>query len=82
MNAFEEAFGQGLTALRHEAFPEAVASLETAHRLEPGNAAALAFLSSAYLAIGRPIEASAAVDRALELDPDGCAPRLKAGELS
>src|SRR5204862_7098630 len=34
------------------------------------------------LASGRPIEAQAAVERALALDADGFAPRLKGGELA
>jgi Flp pilus assembly protein TadD len=75
------AFSRGLTALRHEEFEAAIRLLEEATRLAPTDASAVAYLSSAYLAVGRPAEASAAVDRALLLDPDGFAPRLKAGEL-
>lgn len=77
-----DAFAEGLTALRREEFDQAVERLERAEDLAPVDANVPAYLSSAYLATGRPDEASAAVERALALDPDGFAPRLKSGELA
>jgi tetratricopeptide (TPR) repeat protein len=77
-----DAFSDGLDALRREEFELAVERLEAAEALGPAEANVPAYLSSAYLASGRPLEARAAVDRALALDPDGFAPRLKAGELA
>ncbi|MEA2608565.1 MAG: Tetratricopeptide repeat [Chloroflexota bacterium] len=77
-----DAFSEGLDALRREEFDLAVERLEAAEAVDPAEANLPAYLSSAYLASGRPNEARAAVDRALALDPDGFAPRLKAGELA
>jgi tetratricopeptide (TPR) repeat protein len=77
-----EAFAEGLEALRREEFSRAVERLEVAEALGTEEANIPAYLSSAYLAAGRPAEAGAAVDRALALDPDGFAPQLKAGELA
>ena len=77
-----EAFAAGLDALRHEDFDRAVERLERAEALGKAEGNVPAYLSGAYLAMGRPIDAQAAVDRALALDPDGFAPRLKAAELA
>jgi tetratricopeptide (TPR) repeat protein len=77
-----EAFAAGLDALRHEEFEQAVERLESAEALGSAEGNVPAYLSSAYLATGHPLEAQAAVERALALDPNGFAPQLKAGELS
>jgi tetratricopeptide (TPR) repeat protein len=77
-----DAFADGLSALRREEFDQAVERLQAAEVLDPVDANVPAYLSGAYLATGRPDEASAAIDRALSLDPDGFAPRLKSGELA
>jgi tetratricopeptide (TPR) repeat protein len=77
-----EAFAEGLDALRREEFDRAVERLEVAEALDSTEPNVPAYLSSAYLASGRPHEAGAAVDRAVALDPDGFAPQLKAGELA
>jgi Flp pilus assembly protein TadD len=76
------ALAEGLNALRREEFADAVAHLQAAEREAPTDAAAPAYLSGAYLALGRPEEAVAAVERALALQPNGFAPRLKAGEMA
>lgn len=75
-------FRNGLAALRIEEWSIAVIELETCTDLDPAHAASHAYLSGALLALGRPDDAAAAVDRALELDPDGFSPNLKAGELA
>ena len=77
-----DAFAQGLSALRREEFDLAVERLELAEILAPTDSNVPAYLSGAYLANGRPGDAAAAVDRALALDRDGFAPRLKSGELA
>jgi tetratricopeptide (TPR) repeat protein len=76
------ALAAGLNALRREEFADAIAHLEAAEREASADPAAPAYLSGAFLALGRPDEAAAAVERALALEPDGFAPRLKAGELA
>lgn len=81
-DARTEALAAGLDALRREEFGEAVERLEAAELLGSAEGNVPAYLSSAYLATGQPLEAQAAVERALALDPDGFAPQLKAGELS
>jgi len=72
----------GLEALRHEEYERAVALLEAAAAADPDDPRPPTYLSGAYLAVGRPVEAEAAVERALALDPDGFGPHLKAGELA
>jgi serine/threonine-protein kinase len=53
--------------------PQAIASFETALKLEPGNADAVRELANAYDAAGRPQEAEATFRRAIELRPDSWA---------
>jgi tetratricopeptide (TPR) repeat protein len=72
----------GLRALRHEEFERAVTLLEAAAEASPRDPRPPAYLSGAYLAMGRPAEAEAAVERALAIDPTGFEPHLKAGELA
>jgi tetratricopeptide (TPR) repeat protein len=72
----------GLAALRREEFDRAVTFLEAAADAHPGDPRPPAYLSGAYLAVGRPYEAEAAVERALAIDPHGFEPHLKAGELA
>ena len=74
--------GAGLRALRQEEFERAVALLEAAADAHPGDARPSAYLSGAYLALGRPDEAEAAVERALTIAPVGFESHLKAGELA
>jgi tetratricopeptide (TPR) repeat protein len=73
---------QALLALRHEEFETGAALLRERVAAHPDDADAWAYLTGALLALGRPEEARDASDRALELDPDGFAPRLKAAELA
>jgi tetratricopeptide (TPR) repeat protein len=72
----------GLIALRREEWTIACTRLEAAVAAAPEWAAAHAYLSGAYMAVGRADEAMDSVDRALALEPDGFAPRMKAGELT
>ena len=72
----------GLEALRHEQYEQAITFLEAAAAAEPDDARPPTYLSGAYLAVARPAEAEAAVERALALDPTGFGPHLKAGELA
>lgn len=69
-------------ALRREEWEVARRFLLEAAEENPTDAAALAYLSGALLALGQVEEARTAVERALALEPDGFAPRLKAGELA
>lgn len=75
-------FAAGLEALRHEEFERAVMRLVLAGDAHPGDARPAAYLSGAYLALGRPDDAVAAVERALAVEPHGFEPHLKAGELA
>ena len=77
-----EALRAGLLGLRREQWQDAITQLDLAVGLDPDLAVAHAYRSSALIATGRPVEAQAAIDRALELEPDGFAANLKAGELS
>ena len=72
---------RGLVELRHEHWADAHATLAALVRREPEWADAHAYLSGAQIAIGQYNEAIDSVARALELDPDGFGPNLKAGEL-
>jgi tetratricopeptide (TPR) repeat protein len=71
-----------LLLLRREHFPEALDALDAALAAEPDNADVHAFRSAALLALGRPVDAQAAAELALSLDPDGFAANQKGGELS
>ena len=72
----------GFDALRHEDFERAVVLLEAAADADPRDPRPPAYLSGAYLAVGRPADAEAAIERALAIDPSGFEARLKAGELA
>jgi tetratricopeptide (TPR) repeat protein len=72
----------GLEALRREEYARAAVLLEAAEAADPRDPRPATYLSGTYLALARPGEAEAAVDRALTLDPHGFGPRLKAGELA
>ncbi len=77
-----KALRAGVIQLRREEWQTAIAELDRAVALEPEFAVAHAYRSSALLAIGRPADAQAAVDRALELEPNGFAANMKSGELA
>ena len=72
---------RGLVELRHEHWADAHATLAALVRREPDWADAHAYLSGAQIAVGQYDEAIDSVARALELDPEGFGPNLKAGEL-
>ena len=76
-----DAFHEGLRALAHERVDLAVEQLGLAAAGAPDDATVQAFLATALFAAARPDDASAAIDRALELAPDAYWPNLKAGEL-
>jgi tetratricopeptide (TPR) repeat protein len=80
--AGEALLAAALEALRHEQYDRAVELLEAAATADPRDPRPPTYISGAYLAVGRPAEAEEAVERALELDPDGFGPHLKAGELA
>lgn len=71
-----------LRALAHEDLEEGRGRLEALVEADPGNADAWAYLSGVRLADADADGARTASERALELDPDGFAPRIKAGELA
>lgn len=71
-----------LRALAREEWVEGRDGLLAVVAGEPDNADAWAYLSGAHLALAEVEPARHASERALELDPDGFAPRLKAGELA
>jgi tetratricopeptide (TPR) repeat protein len=71
----------GLRHLTHERIGDAIEALGDAIRLDPADPAAHAFMAAALFAAGRADEAGSAIERALDLDPDGFWPHLKAGEL-
>jgi tetratricopeptide (TPR) repeat protein len=71
-----------LRFLAREEFTEGRDALLGLVASEPEHADAWAYLSGAHLALGEAEPAQAASARALELDPDGFAPLLKAGELA
>ena len=71
-----------LRALAREEYEEGRTGLLDVVAAQPHNADAWAYLSSAHLALMDAAAAQAAVARALELDPDGFVPQLKAGELA
>jgi cytochrome c-type biogenesis protein CcmH/NrfG len=73
---------QALLALRHEEFETGTVLLRQAVAAHPDDADAWAYLTGALLALGQADEARDASERALQLDPDGFAPRLKAAELA
>jgi Flp pilus assembly protein TadD len=59
---------RGSDALDHGQPLEAIAELEAARRLEPGRSEIVNHLGLAYQSAGRPDDALAAFDRAVELD--------------
>ena len=71
-----------LRALAQEEFELGRERLEAIVASDPGDAEAWAYLSGVLLAIADAEGATAAAERALELDPEGFAPRIKAGELA
>ena len=71
-----------LRSLAHEEFEAGRASLLAIVAAEPDNADAWAYLSGVHLAFADAVAAQDASERALAADPDGFAPRLKAGELA
>ena len=71
-----------LRLLAREEYAEGRDALEALVAAEPANATAWAYLSGAHLALADFDAARAASERAVELDPDGFAPRMKAGELA
>ncbi len=72
---------EGLVAIRHERYPEALALLQAASTAAPDWAVPVAYASSVLVALGRPVDAQDSIERALELSPDGFASNQKAGEL-
>jgi tetratricopeptide (TPR) repeat protein len=68
--------------LRVEDFEGGRALLAARVAADPGDADSWAYLSSALLATGNPIEAEEAVTQALAANPDGFPPHLKAAELA
>ena len=73
---------EGLVAVRHERFPDALALFQAATEAAPDWAEPYAYRSSVEVMLGRPHDALSSVERALELSPDGFASNQKAGELS
>jgi tetratricopeptide (TPR) repeat protein len=71
-----------LRALAHEELELGRARLEAIVDADPDDADAWAYLSGVLLAAAEAERATAASERALALDPDGFAPRMKAGELA
>jgi Flp pilus assembly protein TadD len=61
-------YDRGSDALDHGQPLEAIAELEAARRLEPGRSEIVNHLGLAYQSAGRPDDALAAFDRAVELD--------------
>lgn len=76
------ALASPLRALAREEWLEGRDGLLRVVADEPDNADAWAYLSGAHLALAEVEPAQQASERALELDPDGFAPLLKAGELA
>lgn len=70
-----------LRSLAREEYEDGRDGLMELVAAEPDNATAWAYLSGAHLAFAQIDAAQAASARAIELDPDGFAPRMKAGEL-
>ena len=75
------AFKAGLAAMWQEDLPLAAAYLRAVVELEPENAAAHAYLGSVLFASGSVADGMLASEYALQLDPDGFAPQIKAGEM-
>jgi tetratricopeptide (TPR) repeat protein len=71
-----------LRALAQEDLALGRAQLEALLEANPADADAWAYLSGVRLADANAEGAAAASERALALDPDGFAPRIKAGELA
>jgi predicted Zn-dependent protease len=71
-----------LRALAQEEFALGRERLEALVADDPGNADAWAYLSGVRLAAADADGATDASERALALDPEGFAPRMKAGELA
>jgi tetratricopeptide (TPR) repeat protein len=71
-----------LRALAQEEFELGRERLEAIVADDPDNADAWAYLSGVLLAAADADGATAASERALAIDPDGFAPRMKAGELA
>jgi tetratricopeptide (TPR) repeat protein len=76
------ALAAALDALRIEDFATGCRLLEERVEGRPDDAESWAYLTGALLALGRPLEAQDASERALAADPDGFAPNLKAAELA
>jgi tetratricopeptide (TPR) repeat protein len=68
--------------LAQEEFDLGRERLEAIVAVDPGNADAWAYLSGVRLAAADADGATEASERALALDPEGFAPRMKAGELA
>ena len=75
------ALAVALRSLAREELAYGRAQLLELVAVEPGNAHAWAYLSGVHLAFADVDAAQAASARSIELDPDGFAPRIKAGEL-
>jgi len=71
-----------LRAISQEEFELGRERLEAIVATDPGDAEAWAYLSGVLVADADADGATEASDRALELDPGGFTPRLKAGELA
>ena len=76
------ALASALDALRIEDFATGCRLLWERVASRPDDAESWAYLTGALLALGRPLEAQDASERALVADPDGFAPNLKAAELA
>lgn len=74
--------GLGLLALRAERYEDARGLFSEALDREPDNADAWALLGAALVALGRPTDAIAAIERALEVGPQRFLPQLKGAELA
>jgi tetratricopeptide (TPR) repeat protein len=77
-----DSLAAALRALAREEWADGRDGLCAVVAQRPDDARGWAFLSGAHLALAEVHEAQAASARALELDPDGFLPRLKAGELA
>jgi tetratricopeptide (TPR) repeat protein len=76
------ALAAALDALRIEEFETGCRLLSERIEGRPDDAESWAYLTGALLALGRPLEAQEASERALAADQDGFAPNLKAAELA